>query len=30
MKRYPADYNPVLEYWKEIESGNVTVSKKIY
>lgn len=30
MKRYPADYNPVLEYWKEIESGNVTASKKIY
>ena len=27
---YPKDYNPILEYWKEIESGGVTVSQKVY
>ena len=27
---YPKDYNPILEYWQEIESGRVTVCKKIY
>ena len=27
---YPKDYNPILEYWKEIESGAVTVSRKVY
>ena len=27
---YPKDYNPILEYWGEIENGGVTVSKKIY
>ena len=28
--KYPADYNPILEYWQEIESGKVTVGQKIY
>lgn len=28
MIKYPADYNPILEYWKEIENGLV-VSDKI-
>jgi phage terminase large subunit-like protein len=28
--RYPADYNPILEYWQLIESGKEVVSKKIY
>ena len=28
--RYSADYNPILEYWQEIESGREVVSKKIY
>ena len=27
---YPKDYNPILEYWKEIESGAATVSQKVY
>ena len=29
MIKYPADYNPILKYWKEIESGKETVSQKI-
>lgn len=28
--KYPADYNPILEYWEEIESGRIVVSDKIY
>lgn len=28
--RYPLTYNPVLEYWTEIESGQVMVCRKIY
>lgn len=28
--KYSNDYNPVLEYWEEIESGRETVSHKIY
>lgn len=28
--RYPLTYNPVLEYWNEIESGRVMVCRKIY
>ncbi len=27
---YPLDYNPVMEYWNKIESGEEIVSKKIY
>ena len=31
MKRvtYPADYNPILEYWNDIKSGKEVVSWKI-
>ena len=28
--RYPLLYNPILEYWNEIESGQVIVCRKIY
>ena len=27
--RYPADYNPIREYWEQIESGQVVVGWKI-
>lgn len=27
---YPLDYNPILEYWNKIESGDITVGNKIY
>lgn len=27
--KYKTDYNPIIEYWHEIESGAVTVSEKI-
>lgn len=27
---YPADYNPIREYWEAIQSGRETVSLKIY
>lgn len=30
MVRYPADYNPIREYWNLIESGQEVVSLKIY
>lgn len=30
FKRYPADYNPIREYWEAIQSGREVVSKKIY
>ena len=30
FKRYPATYNPILEYWEAIESGRETVGQKIY
>ena len=30
MIRCPEDYNPIAEYWGEIQDGKVTVSKKIY
>ena len=28
MIKYPLTYNPILEYWEQIESGKVTVCKK--
>lgn len=28
-KRYPLAYNPILEYWEQIESGKITVGWKI-
>lgn len=30
MIRYPADHNPILEYWNRIQSGDEVVSRKIY
>jgi phage terminase large subunit-like protein len=30
MIKYPSDYNPILEYWEKIESGEEIVSQKIY
>lgn len=30
MIKYPLDYNPILEYWEKIKSGEETVSDKIY
>ena len=27
---YPLAYNPILEYWNKIESGQIVVGKKIY
>jgi phage terminase large subunit-like protein len=30
MIKYPADYDPVLEYWLKIESGEEVVGDKIY
>lgn len=30
MIKYPLDYNPILEYWEKIKSGEGTVSDKIY
>lgn len=30
MIKYPDDYNPVLEYWAQIQSGEQIVSQKIY
>lgn len=30
MIKYPLDYNPIQEYWEQIESGKEIVSKKIY
>ena len=29
MIKYPLAYNPVLDYWNKIESGEETVCKKI-
>lgn len=29
MIRYPADYNPIAEYWQQIQSGKVIVGDKI-
>ena len=30
MIKYPLTYNPILEYWEQIESGKEIVSDKIY
>ena len=29
LTRYPATYNPILEYWDAIQSGRETVSLKV-
>ena len=28
--KYPDDYNPIIEYFEQIESGKITVSKKVH
>ena len=30
LKRYPVSYNPILEYWNDIQNGSVAVSQKVY
>lgn len=30
FRKYPGDYNPILEYWDQIETGKTLVSKKVY
>lgn len=30
MIKYPDDYNPIQEYWEQMNSGEVVVSKKLY
>jgi len=30
LKEYPKDYNPILEYWEQIQTGKTLVSKKVY
>lgn len=29
-RKYPTDYNPILEYWEQIETDKTLVSKKVY
>ena len=29
MKRYPEDYNPIIEYYEAIQRGEIVVGKKI-
>ena len=29
FKKYPNDYNPIMEYWEQIENGTTLVSKKV-
>lgn len=30
FRKYPSDYNPILEYWEQIQNNQVLVSKKVY
>lgn len=30
LKEYPSDYNPILEYWEQVENGTTLVSEKVY
>lgn len=30
LKEYPKDYNPILEYWEQIEQDKTLVPKKVY
>lgn len=30
FRKYPKDYNPILEYWEQIQNGTALVSKKVY
>lgn len=29
IKRYPLTYNPIIEYWNKIDSGEEVVSNKV-
>lgn len=29
LRKYPADYNPILEYWEQIDYGKIVVCNKI-
>ena len=29
-RKYPKNYNPILEYWEQIETGKTLVPKKVY
>lgn len=30
FRKYPSNYNPILEYWEQIQTGKTLVSKKVY
>lgn len=30
LREYPKDYNPIIEYWEQIENGTTLVPKKVY
>lgn len=30
FRKYPDDYNPILEYWEQIQTGKTLVDKKVY
>ena len=30
LKEYPKDYNPILEYWEQMQTGKTLVPKKVY
>lgn len=30
LREYPKDYNPIIEYWDQIQNKEVLVSKKVY
>ena len=30
LRRYPKDYNPILEYWEQIQTGKTLAPKKVY
>lgn len=30
LREYPKDYNPILEYWEQIQEDKTLVSKKVY
>lgn len=30
LKEYPKDYNPILEYWEQIQTDKTLVSRKVY
>ena len=30
IRRYPGDYNPILEYWDAIQNGREIVGQKVF